>query len=340
MKKTEFYFDSRDGKTKIHAVRYEPDLPVQAAQDAVVLQPGPVAVLQPVGILRPVAVLQVIHGMAEYVERYEEFASFMTQNGFVVTGEDHLGHGKSIGENGLPGYFCENDPATVVVRDVHRLKKMTQQLYPGVPYFILGHSMGSFILRNYLYRYGKGIDGAVIMGTGMQPKALVKVSKVLAGVNRLFRKDTSRAQLINKLAFGNYNKKIENPQSPNAWLSRNTENVGKYDGDPMCGFTFTVNGFRTLFELISRIQDKNNLSQIPSELPVYMVSGSEDPVGEYEKGVKRAYDSLKAAGLKNITLKFYESDRHEILNEDDRDQIMQDILRWILEQRPADNQTK
>ena len=143
MKKEEFYFESRDGVSRIHGVKYLPD-----AGDVI-------------------GVLQIIHGMAEYVERYEEFAEFLTGKGFVVVGEDHLGHGKSVGENGTYGYFCEQDAATVVVRDAHRLKKMTEAQYPEVPYIILGHSMGSFILRNYLYRYGKGIDGAVIMGTGM-----------------------------------------------------------------------------------------------------------------------------------------------------------------------------
>ena len=128
MKNEEFYFDSRDNISKIHAVRWTPES-------------GNV-----------VAIVQIVHGMAEYVERYEEFAQFLTERNIVVTGEDHLGHGKSVPEGGIQGYFCEQDPATVVVRDVHRLKKMTQELYPGVPYFILGHSMGSFILRNYMCR--------------------------------------------------------------------------------------------------------------------------------------------------------------------------------------------
>ena len=116
----------------------------------------------------PLCVVQIIHGMAEYVERYEEFARFLTDQGCVVTGNDHLGHGKSVGEEKCYGYFCEQDPATVLVRDVHRLKKITQKEYPSLPYVIIGHSMGSFILRNYLTMYGSGITGAVIMGTGYQ----------------------------------------------------------------------------------------------------------------------------------------------------------------------------
>lgn len=153
MIKEEFYFDSRDGESCIHAVRYTPD-------------DGNVK-----------GIVQVVHGMAEYVERYENLAEFLTARGILVTGEDHLGHGKSVAEGGTYGYFCEQDPATVVVRDVHRLKKITEESYPEVPYVILGHSMGSFITRNYLCRYGKGVDGAVIVGTGMQSGGLTFVPK-------------------------------------------------------------------------------------------------------------------------------------------------------------------
>lgn len=305
MKKEEFYFDSRDGKNKIHAVRYTPD-------DGVVC-----------------CVVQIVHGMSEYVERYEEFAQFLTEKGFAVTGEDHLGHGKTAPEGGTYGYFCEQDPATVVVRDVHRLKKMTQALYPGVPYVILGHSMGSFILRNYLCRYGSGISGAVIMGTGMQPTGLIRMSKLLASVQKLFCGPKHVSHLINQLAFGSYNKRYEAVRTQSDWLSRDAERVDRYLADPLCGFVFTVNGFQTLFELIARIQKKENLEKVPNQLPVFMVSGTDDPVGDYGEGVKRAYNSLQEAGLTQLQMKLYEKDRHELLNELDRDVVMQDIYDWI-----------
>lgn len=305
MKREDFYFDSRDGLNKIHAVRYMPD-------------DGQVK-----------CVLQIVHGMAEYIDRYEEFATFLTDRGFVVTGEDHLGHGKSVPVGGHYGYFCEQDPATVLVRDVHRLKKMTQTLYPGVPYVILGHSMGSFILRNYLCRYGTGIDGAIVVGTGMQSKALVAAGKVVAGIQKMFLGSDHVSRFIDKCAFGAYNKKIENPRTDKDWLSRNEENVDRYIADPLCGFTFTVNGFRTSFELISRIQKKENLVKVPTELPIFMVSGNADPVGDYGKGVQKAYDSLKEVGMKNLSLKLYDEDRHELLNETDRAVVMQDIYDWI-----------
>ena len=307
MRKEEFYFDSRDGITKLHAVRYLPET-------------------------EPVAVLQIVHGMAEHVGRYEEFAQFLTEKGFVVTAEDHLGHGASVTPGRPYGYFCKQDPATVVVRDVHRLKKMTQERFPGLPYVILGHSMGSFILRNYLCRYGSGIQGAVVVGTGMQPGAILVLGKALAGLQKVFLGDKHVSRLLNGMAFGSYNKRISDARTESDWLSRNAENVERYREDPLCGFAFTVNGFRTLFELISRMQKEENLEKIPKTLPVFLVSGEEDPVGAYGRGVVYVFRVLERIGLQRVQYKLYPEDRHEILNEQDRQQVMQDIYGWICEE--------
>lgn len=309
MRKEEFCFDSRDGVSKIHAVRYTPEESALCGG-------------------KPRAVLQVIHGMAEYAERYEPLAEYFTARGYVVTGNDHLGHGKTVVEGGSYGFFCPRDPATVVVRDVHRLKKMTQAIYPDVPYVILGHSMGSFILRNYMCRYGTGIRGAVIVGTGMQAPLLLKSAKALAAAQKLIFGGKHVSRLLNAAAFGAYTKRIANPRTPFDWVSRAEGNVDRYLADPLCGFTFTVNGFQTLFELIDRVQKKENLEKIPADLPVFMVSGADDPVGEYGEGVRRAYQSLLDAGLLKVHIKIYEEDRHELLNEDDREAVMQDILEW------------
>ena len=308
MVKEEFYYDSRDGISKLHAVRYTPD-----------------------GGEEVRGVVQIVHGMAEYVERYEEFAEYLTERGLVVTGEDHMGHGKSVGKDGIYGCFCEQDPATVLVRDVHRLKKATQELYPNVPYIIFGHSMGSFITRNYMYRYGTGITAAVVMGTGMQPKELLSMSKAIVLMQKLFFGSKHVGEMINKLAFGLYNNEIKQPETPFDWLSRDSERVAQYIADPLCGFTFTVNGFGTLFELISRLHRQEDLERIPKELPVLFISGAADPVGDYGKGVSKAYDSLQAVGLKNMQLKMYEGARHELLNETNRNAVFEDIYGWIAE---------
>ena len=306
VKKEEFTFDSRDGSTKLHAVRWTPSGKV-------------------------ICILQIVHGMAEYVERYEALALYLGEKGILVTGDDHLGHGKSVGERGAYGYFCDQDPATVVVRDVHRLKKITQEEYPGVPYVILGHSMGSFILRNYLFRYGSGIQGAIICGTGSQPPLLVKVCKGVATLQGLLFGQKHTARLIDKLAFGCYNKRIPDAKTAFDWLCTDPAVVDAYMQDPLCGFTFTVNGFRTLFALLDRLNQEENLWALPGELPVHFIAGYMDPVGDYGAGVKKAYDDFVKAGMEHVTLKLYAGGRHELLNEKNKEQVYEDIYPWIME---------
>lgn len=306
IKKEELYYDSRDGINKIHAIRWIPES-------------------------EPKAVLQIVHGMSEYVDRYHDFAERMAQKGFVVVGNDHLGHGRSVPEGGIYGYFCENDPATVVVRDVHRLKKLTQQEYPGLPYFILGHSMGSFIARNYLCKYGTGIDGAIIMSTGMQKKALVSSARKMVAIQKMIHGSKYVSTVLDKAVFGQYNKRLENPKTESDWLSKDEKKVEAYIRDSMCGFTFTVNGFQTLFELIWRLYKQENLNSMPQELPVMFVAGAEDPVGDYFEGVERAVESFKETGMQDITVKKYEKARHELLNETEWEQVADDIYNWISE---------
>ncbi len=305
MRKEDLYFDSRDGISKIHAICW-------TNED-----------------VKPVGILQIIHGMAECIDRYDDFANYMAEKGYIVVGDDHLGHGESVGENGTYGYFCKKDPATVLVRDEHRLKKMMEEKYPGVPYYILGHSMGSFIARNYLCKYGSGISGMIIMGTGNQSKGLLRVSKMMAGITGFFCGEKKVAKMINALAFGSYNRAIENPRTNVDWLTKDEKIVDKYISDEKCGFIFTVNGFKGLFELIYRLQNPKNFMTIPKEIPIFFVSGEEDPVGDYGEGVVLAKNALVKAGLTNVSMKFYPTDRHEILNETDKAVVYQDIYEWL-----------
>ncbi len=304
MKREEFYFDSRDGVSSIHGIRWMPET-------------------------SPVGIIQIIHGMEEYVGRYEDFAEFMTEKGFIVTGEDHLGHGGSVQEGGITGYFCKQDPATVIVRDVHRLKKITQEKFPGLPIIILGHSMGSFIARNYIYRYGTGINMAIIMGTGRMSGAVLGMGTALTGLIAAFRGDKHKSSAITKMSFGSYCKRISNPRTPYDWLSVNQKNVDDYIADPMCGFGFTTNGYLALFELMRRMQKDVNVDAVPKDLPLFFVAGEEDPVGEYGAGVRAAAEGYKAAGVRDVEVKLYPSLRHEILNEDDKQKVKEDILEWI-----------
>ena len=309
MQREDFYFDSRDGETRIHAVKWVPDQ-------------------------KPVCILQIVHGMAEYIARYERLALFLAKEGILVTGEDHLGHGLSVtdknGEKNHPlGYFCSNDPATVVVRDVHRLKKIVQEQYPGVPYVILGHSMGSFMLRNYLCRYGSGIDGAIIMDSGMMPAGMLKFACGLAKFLGAVQGEKHESMLLNAIAFGSYNKKIKNPSTRMDWLSRDEKEIQKYIEDPLCGFTFTVNGFATLFELMRRMHCREDLQKMPKDLPVLFLAGDGDPVGSYGESVRGVAGDFKKLGMQHVACKIYPEMRHETLNEQGREEVEEDVLSWV-----------
>lgn len=307
IRKEEFYFDSRDQKNKIHAIKWIPDTE------------------------KPVCIFQIIHGMAEHIDRYDEFARFLAGKGILVVGDDHLGHGKSVPEGGIYGYFCEEDAANVLVRDEHRLKKIMQEQYPGVMYLILGHSMGSFILRNYLFRYGSGVNGAIIAGTGMQSKATLFAARTVTAIQKVFLGPKHVGKFIDKKSFGNFNDRFMPTRTPCDWLSREEANVDRYIADPMCGFVFTLNGFSALFQLIHNCYDIEKIESMPKQLPIFLISGADDPVGNYGKSIEKVYQSYLEHGMQNVQMKLYEKDRHELLNETDREQVYGDIYRWILQ---------
>ena len=277
----------------------------------------------------PVAVLQIIHGMNEYIRRYDAFATYMAERGCVVVGEDHLGHGESVPEGGTYGYFCDNDPATVVVRDVHRLKKLIQQDYPTLPYLILGHSMGSFILRNYITRYGTGISGAIICGTGTPKKSQLVVGKLLTSILGKLKGDTYVSKLVNEMSTKAY-MSGEGMETELDWLCCDRAVQEAYAKDPLCsGFTFTVNGYHTLYELAHRMQKKENLAKIPKKLPILIVSGTEDPVGDRGEAPKALYDTFLHLDITKTTLKLYNGARHELLNEKIKETVYYELYNWM-----------
>ena len=303
--KQDLYYDSVDGEHKIHAIEWDPE--------------G-----------EPKAVLQIIHGMTEYIGRYDEFASFLADQGFCVVGNEHLGHGDSVNSPDDYGYFREKNGNKCLLEDIRTLHDMTKKKYPDVPYFILGHSMGSFLARQYMARYDDGLAGAVIMGTGSQPKATLSSAMLLCRLIALARGWKYRSQLIKNMASGNYNKRCGN-KTPAEWLSKNEENKAAYLSNPKCTFVFTVNGYYNLFYSFKDCQDKNTVAKIRKDLPILIVSGAEDPVGDYGKGVEQAYKLYLDTGIEDLQMKLYEGDRHEILNELDREQVYQDLLKWLEE---------
>lgn len=305
MRKEEFYFDSRDKVTRLHGVRWIPD--------------GEIC-----------AIVQIAHGMVEYINRYQEFAEFLTGKGYLVTGHDHLGHGLSVATETNYGYFCDKkESTTVLVRDIHRLKKMTQEMYPGIPYYLLGHSMGSFLSRKYITMYGTGIDGVLLIGTGGQKNRRLLIGRMVASCLGVLKGWDYRSSFIDRIAFGKFNQKIQDPSTKNDWLSREKKNVLAYNADKYCNFIFTTNGFYTLFSLIAEVQQEDNLKRIPLSLPVYLAAGKDDPVGHYGKDVEDVYQCYKDLGIEDVSIKLYENDRHELLNETDRADVYADIAVWL-----------
>ncbi|MBQ9080299.1 MAG: lysophospholipase [Clostridia bacterium] len=278
---------------------------------------------------RPHAVLQISHGMCEYIGRYEDFARYLTAHGVIVCGNDHIGHGRSIGEDSELGYIPRGG-AEYLVEDVHKLTALMKSRFPDLPYFLLGHSMGSFVARLYLSKYGAELDGAVIMGTG-GPGNPTGIAKLLARLIAAFRGGRHRSKLINSIAFGSYNARCGKGCAEYAWLTRNEEIVARYTADKYCNFVFTCDAFHTLFDMLGRVSKKSWATTLPRELPILIVSGEQDPVGGYGKGVQTVFERIKAAGVRDVRLKMYLEDRHEVLNELDRETVYADILAWMRE---------
>ena len=277
------------------------------------------------------AILQLSHGMVEFIDRYKPLAESLAQRGILVTGNDHLGHGGSIRTKADYGYFAEPDGNRAVLEDLHSVTKLTKQLYPGVPYFLLGHSMGSFYARQYLCEYGQELSGAIIMGTGHQPKALVQFARSTCRALAAVHGWQYRSKLVANLSFMGYNKGLEG-RTTHDWLNRDQAEVDKYLADERCTFTFTLNAYYSMFSGILRLHDPAFLARMPKDLPLLFLAGTADPVGDRGKGVLRAIQSLKAAGVQNIRCKLYPGARHELLVETNRQEVFADIAAWLNDQ--------
>lgn len=309
MDKETFSFPSKDGKTRIYAVKWIPDD----------------------GTYR--AILQITHGMIEFVERYEAFAKYLTEHGFLVVGHDHLGHGASVGSTADWGYFSESDPSDTLVADMHTLREMIQKENEEIPYFMLGHSMGSYMLRKYLAFHGEKLSGAIIMGTGFMPQNVTKLGLTLAKLTAKLRGGRYRSRLLEQLTFGKPYKKYDltGKNAKNSWLTKDEKIVKWYYSEPRCTFHFTANGYIGLTEAVLFDCDPKNLRTYNKRVPVFLVSGKDDPVGDMGEGVKKVYQMFQDAGLRDVEYRLYENDRHEILNETDKETVYHDILTWMEE---------
>ena len=279
MVKREFTFPSADGKTAIHAVEWLPE--------------G-----------APRAVLQIAHGVSEYVLRYEDFAGYLTERGFAVVGNDHLGHGLSVSD-GAPRQF------------------------PNLPYFLLGHSMGSFLTRTYLIRYPGTVDGAIIMGTGYMSAASTAASLAVINAECLRNGESRPSAVATKASFGIYNRRFAPNRTSMDWLSLNPDNVDAYLKDPLCQGSASAGLFREMLSGIRFVCKEDNIRKMNHHTPILFISGAMDMVGDCSKGVERAAAAFQRAGMRDVTVKLYPELRHEVLKEDCREQVYDDIDRWL-----------
>ena len=302
----EIFLPSTNKKNQLHVVIWEPkDTPVKC-------------------------ILQLSHGMIDHIYRYKEFASYLAARGVLVIGNDHLGHGKTVKSSEEFGYFDAEDGSKTVVDDLHTVTRYAKEKYPNLPYFLLGHSMGSFIARRYLMTYGKELDGAIIMATGQFPVPLVNIGLPILQILKKLKGSHYRSKLLNKLVFSSFNKQFKPTQTEYDWLSKNKASIDAYRADPLCNYIFTLNGYETLLRSFDFIGRKSNIRRIPKNLPIFFVVGSEDPLSQNGKIVTKIFHQYKALGIQNIKLNLYPSDRHELLQELDRHTIFEEIYGWIM----------
>ena len=283
---------------------------------------------------RPRAVLQMTHGMVEYIGRYEELARFLAGQGIAAVGHDHLGHGGTAATKEDYGYFGRPDGNRLLLDDIFAVTRWAKALpaLAGLPWFLLGHSMGSFYARQYLCEHGGELSGAILMGTGWQPRAAALAGRALCHLLAAFKGWHYRSKLVDGMAFGSYNRSFAPARTSKDWLNRDGREVDRYLADERCSFRFTLNGYDSLFTGLARLCDKRLLAQVPKDLPLLFLSGADDPVGSRGKGVERAAQSLRDAGVRHIAVKLYPAarhERHELLLELNRQEVFADIQAFM-----------
>ena len=299
---TDFYYPSC-GKGMIHGCRWEPE--------------G-----------APVAVLQIVHGVAEHASRYKEFACYMASLGFLVVAEDHMGHGGSLGDEGILG--CFDGGWNKAVADTHRLLSYTRMEYPNVPYILLGHSMGSFMVRTLLAKYpNSGISAAILSGTGWMHRGIINTGIAAATLVAKRQDPNKPSKMLNDMMFGSYNRRIEHRRTNFDWLTRDQKIVDAYIQDPLCGFTMTAGLAKDMLTGMLFIQEPEHLNHMRKDLPVLFIAGAEDPVGNYGDGVKQTVKAFVHAGMENVSMRLYPLCRHEVLNELNRQEVFGYILEWL-----------
>lgn len=295
---------------------------IKSNQDGLELD---ILLVKPEGEIK--GIVQISHGMAEHKERYKPFMEYLASCGYIAIIHDHRGHGTSVKRHEDLGYFYENR-AEYIVEDLHQITTYIKKQYPNKKLILFGHSMGSMVVRKYIKKYDKDIDKLIVCGSPSQ-NPYTGLALAVVKILKIFKGEYHRSNLIQKLAFGTYNKNIENPISENAWVCANEDTVKEYDNDELNGFVFTLNGFQNLFTLMKDIYSKQGWELNKKELPIFFIAGADDPVIISAKDWQKAQNFLKELGYQNVSGKLYQGMRHEILNEKDKKIVFEDVLKWI-----------
>ena len=300
----EFHYPSSTGVNRIRAIKCYPDA-------------------------KPKAIVQIAHCVADHIDRYKDFMSYLADDGFFVVGNDHLGHGHSIRHPIEQGFFAYYNGWQHVVNDMHSLRSIAAEEFPDVQYILFGHSMGSFLTRTYIIEHPDSYDAAIISGTGHMKPAMINSGYALASSIAKTKGPRYVSRLIDNIAFGAYNNAFKPARTSFDWISSDEDQVEKYVSDPFCGFIATASLFRDMMGGLKFITDKENIARMNKTKPIYFMSGDMDPVGENGKGVERAYKASCDAGLHDVYLKLYKGGRHEMLNEINKAEVYRDLLAWI-----------
>lgn len=271
--------------------------------------------------------MQLTHGMAEHIRRYDGLAKALNDAGFLAVGHNHLGHGETAA---IRGYFAKKGGWDALLCDMHKVRLDTEKEYPGLPYFLLGHSAGSFLVRCYLFEHSRGLHGAVLTGTGAFSKTEIQLGLLLSGMLNLLGRGRRPAKLVDTLAFSANNKPFKPAKTPFDWLSRDKDKVKAYADDPMCGFLFTAKAYHDMFKGMKRMADPGSIKDMDKDLPVLFQSGSRDSVGRNGAGMQLVVDAFRDVGMKDITVKLYPEARHEVFNETNRQEVYADLINWLL----------
>ena len=305
---THFHYPSARDGCSIHALEWAPE--------------GP-----------PRGIVHLVHGISEHIGRYDETARFLAEHGFLVCGEDHLGHGRTV-TDGSYGFFAPENGWTLAARDVRALRKLEGARHPNLPYFLLGHSMGSFLTRTYLILWPGTVSGAVLMGTGQEPAPLVALGKRISALECRRLGPRGVSPLVHTLSLGAYNRRFRPSRTPSDWLSRDLAEVDAFLADPLCQSRPTVSLFRDMMGGLQLIARRDQLARMDPSVPVCFLSGQEDPVGGMGRGVEQVVRMFQDAGCRDLSLHLYPGARHELFHEQNRREVWADLLDWLEDRLP------